>query len=223
MKLNQISRRIALAVAALTLIAGAAACGPEGSSDGRSAIERADDMGIGNPDAPVTIVEYASLTCPHCAAFHATVFKELKTNYIDTGKVRFVFRQFPTAPARLAVGGEAIARCQTDDEGYFAFLDLLFEKQRFWVLSQNPGQALRDLSSTMGISPEQFDSCIAYPQTITRIQEVGEHAVDTWAITGTPSFIINGDFAKNIRTLDDFAKIIDPIVAASSSAGEGAK
>lgn len=209
-----------LVSAALLLVAGAAACGSKTQSTGRSSIERADDYALGKVDAPVTIIEYASLTCPHCATFHGTVFKEIKSRYIETGKVRFVFRQFPTAPARLAVGGEAIARCKGGVENYYAVLDLLFAKQRFWVASANPGQALRDLSATVGITPDQFDACVADRDNVTRIQEIGTHAQETWGIAGTPSFIINGDLAKNMGTIDDFSAIIDPIVAAATGGDE---
>ncbi len=218
--LNTLNRRILLAGATLLLVAGAAACGPKAQSEGRSSIERADDYALGEPDAPVTLIEYASLTCPHCATFHATVFEEIKSRYIETGKVRFVFRQFPTAPARLAVGGEAIARCKGGEANYYAVLDVLFAKQRFWVASANPGQALRDLSATVGISPDQFDACIADQDNVTRIQEVALHAQDTWGIAATPSFIINGDLAKNMGTIEDFAAIIDPIVAAAAGGDE---
>ncbi|VAW01114.1 Periplasmic thiol:disulfide interchange protein DsbA [hydrothermal vent metagenome] len=214
------NRRIILgAVAALTLITGVTACGENTGTNGRSAIERADDYGMGEVNAPVTIVEYASLTCPHCATFHQTIFPELKSKYIDTGKVRFVFRQFPTAPARLAVGGEAIASA----DNYFELLDLLFEKQRFWVYSQNPGQALRDIGATVGITPEEFEACIADKENVTRIQEVGNHAIETWGIRGTPSFIINGELAENMATIDDFIAKLDPLLGETTITEEGKK
>jgi len=212
---KNLNRRVLFAAAAFVLTIGLAACGSDNASSGRSSIERADDLAIGDPKAPVTIVEFASLTCPHCATFHKGMFKEIKTKYIETGKVRFVFRQFPTPPVRLAVGGEAIARCKAGADNYFAMLDILFEKQMYWVRSQNPGQALRELASTAGISSEEFETCLADPENITRIQEVSKHASDTWGVNSTPSFVINGELATNMRTIDDFTKIIDPILAAA--------
>ncbi len=213
--MKHLNRRNVFATIALAVTMGLAACGADSGSSGRSAIERDDDMAIGNPDAAVTIVEFASLTCPHCATFHNGIYKDIKSKYIETGKVRFVFRQFPTPPVRLAVGGEAIARCKADVDKYFAMIDVLFEKQMYWVRSQNPGQALRELAATAGISPEEFETCLADPQNITRIQEVSKHASETWGINSTPSFVINGELAQNMRSFDDFAKIIDPILAAS--------
>ncbi|MBL4596373.1 MAG: DsbA family protein [Robiginitomaculum sp.] len=217
--MKKMKRRVVLLAVALSLSLGVAACGQ--STGGRSSIERDDDYALGNPDAPVTIIEYASLTCPACATFHRTIYPELKAKYVETGKVRFIFRQFPTAPARLAVGGEAVARCKGSSDIYFEVVDLLFEKQRLWVSSQNPGQALRDLGATVGISAAEFDACVADEANVTRIQEVVKHAVDTWAVNSTPSFIINGDLAKNMRSIEDFAAIIDPILAGSEGGKKG--
>jgi len=211
--MRNFTRRTLLSVTTIAMVIGLAACGGDASSSGRSAIERDDDHALGNPDAAVTIIEYASLTCPACAVFHQTIYPELKAKYIDTGKVRFVFRQFPTPPARLAVGGEALARCEGSTETYFELIDVLFEKQRLWRSSQNPGQALRDIGATAGITTEQFDACLADKENVTRIQDVVNHAVATWGINSTPSFVINGEYVQNIRSIDDFAKVIDPVLA----------
>lgn len=212
-----LSRRFLFSFAAIFLIAGTAACNPKSTSEGRSAIERDDDYAIGKPDAPVTIIEFASSTCPACAVFHRSIYPELKSRYIETGHVRFVFRQFPTPPARLAIGAEAIARCKGGSQNYFNLIDALFEKQAFWLRSPTPGQALRDIASTAGITKEQFDACLNDPQNITRIQDVVKHANETWGVTGTPSFVINGELAVNMRNIDDFAKIIDPLIAKSKT------
>ncbi len=224
---KQISQKIILAAAAFSLIAGAASCGPKEEKANakapiaRSAFERDDDMSIGDPNAPVTIVEYASLTCPHCAVFHKMIFPQIKETYVDTGKVRFVFRQFPTAPAQLAVGGEAVARCKGPDT-YFELLGLLFEKQEFWLLSQNPGQALRDLGAMYGITPAEFDACIADTTNITRMQDVMDHARETWGLDATPRFIINGKLAEDLIKIEDFTKLIDETWAEATK-GESKK
>ncbi|MCF6293296.1 MAG: DsbA family protein [Robiginitomaculum sp.] len=211
--MKRFTKRTLLSIATTAMIIGLASCGGANTSNGRSAIERDDDHALGNPDAAVTIIEYASLTCPACAAFHQTIYPELKAKYIDTGKVRFIFRQFPTPPARLAVGGEALARCEGSTETYFELIDVLFEKQRLWRSSQNPGQALRDIGAAAGITTEQFDACLADKENVTRIQDVVNHAVATWGINSTPSFVINGEYVQNIRNIDDFAKVIDPVLA----------
>lgn len=211
--MKSFTKRTLLTITAVAMAIGLASCSGGNTTNGRSAIERDDDHALGNPDAAVTIIEYASLTCPACAAFHRTMYPELKAKYIDTGKVRFVFRQFPTPPARLAVGAEAMARCAGSTETYFELIDVLFEKQRLWVSSSNPGQALRDIGATAGITTEQFDACLADKENVTRIQDVVNHAVETWNINSTPSFVINGEHVKNIRSIDDFAKVIDPVLA----------
>ncbi len=205
-------RRFLAVLTPLALCAGLAACSGGGSdTDGRSSAERDDDMAMGDPKAPVVMIEYASLTCPHCADFHEDVFPELKNKYIDTGKMRFVFRQFPTPPVPYAVGGEAVARCAGPDK-YFDLLDVLYEKQRYWVTSNNPRKALMDIAATAGISQESFDACVSDEANIKRIQEVSKTAQDEFKITGTPSFIINGKLRPRVRTIESFVEIIDPIL-----------
>jgi protein-disulfide isomerase len=167
-------------------------------------------MAMGDPGAPVVMIEYASLTCPHCATFHEEVFPALKVKYIDTGKMRFVFRQFPTPPVPYAVGGEAVARC-AGPEKYFDLLDILYEKQRYWVTSNNPRKALMEMAATAGINQADFDACVSDESNIKRIQEVSVIARDQ-GITGTPSFIINGKLRPNVRTLESFEDIIDPLL-----------
>lgn len=209
-KVSQFARRALTGLAVIGLCFSAAACN-KGNS-GRSSIERPDDMAIGNPNAPVTIIEYASLTCPHCGDFEEEVFKPLRKEYVDTGKVRFIYRQFPTPPARLAIGAEAVARCKGDSKDYFELLDVLYDKQRSWVLSDNPGQALRDIAATAGITPAQFDKCVSDPEVTKRIDEVVQHAVKTWGLNSTPQFIINGQHYENLHSLEGFQKVLDPML-----------
>ncbi len=206
--MTQLPRLAALAFA-LFLSAALAAC--SGSGGGRSAAERPDDMALGNPKAKVVIYEYASLTCPHCADFHKEIFPKLKAKYIDTGKVRFVFRQFPTPPVPYAVGAEAVARCAGPDK-YFDLLDALYERQRFWVTSSNPRQALMDIAATAGISQKQFDACVADEANVKRIQEIAKLAQSEYNISGTPSFVINGKLRPGVRSLESFEEIIDPLL-----------
>lgn len=204
-------RRLLFIMMSLALGALLAACSGAGNtSNARSSVERDDDMATGNPDAKVVIVEYASLTCPHCATFHQEVFPALKSKYIDTGKIRFIFRQFPTAPAPYAVAGEAVARCAGPDK-YFDILDVLYEKQRYWV-SNNARQALMEIAATAGISQTQFDACVADEANIKRIQDVVNDAQGRYNISGTPSFVINGKLRPQVRVAEDFYAILDPIL-----------
>ncbi|MDQ7019189.1 MAG: DsbA family protein [Robiginitomaculum sp.] len=206
------SRRLFIALTPLVLGVALAACGGNGSNGStRSAAERDDDMAMGDPKAPIVVIEYASLTCPHCADFHEEIFPELKKKYIDTGKVRFVFRQFPTPPVPYAVGGEAVARCAGPDK-YFDLLDILYAKQRYWVTSNNPRKALMEMAATAGISQADFDACVSDEANIKRIQEVSKLAQEEFKITGTPSFVINGKLRPRVRTLESFEEIFNPIL-----------
>src|SRR5690554_935145 len=118
------------------------------------------EMSLGKADAPVTIVEYASMTCPHCANFHKTTFPELKKKYIDTGKVRFIFREFPLDP--LAAGGFMLARCAGKDDKtkYFAMVETLFHQQKEWVV-QKPIEPLKSIAKQAGFTEQSFDQCLS--------------------------------------------------------------
>ena len=200
---------------------GLAACGGDSgasSSDGAAATASADiyqydarpsDMVLGDPNAPVTIVEYASVTCPHCANFHKTTFKPLKEKYIDTGKVKFVFREFPTAPAQLAVAGFMLARCAADNsdaEAYFTMLDALFRKQQDWI-GQNARDELLKISAAVGLNEEQFTACVQDEAAVDRLRDDIEHASNTYNITGTPTFLVNGE-KKEIFTIEQFDEVL---------------
>src|SRR5262245_44881658 len=145
--------------------AGLALAGCQGSSGGVPG-EDASDMGIGPTTAKVHLTEYASVTCPHCAAFHKDVWPQLKANYIDTGKIRFVFREFPTAPQEVAVAGFQLARCAAngDPVKYFAMIDVLFDQQQavFAAMQENKVRdELLRIGQTAGLSPEAFEKCIS--------------------------------------------------------------
>ena len=124
--------------------------------------------------------------------------------------MRFVFRQFPTPLVPYAVGGEAVARC-AGPEKYFDLLDNLYDKQRYWVTSNNPRKALMEMAATAGISQADFDACVSDEANIKRIQEVSVIAQDI-GITGTPSFVINGKLRPRVRTLESFEEIFNPIL-----------
>ncbi len=166
------------------------------------------DMVIGAEDAPVTIIEYASFTCPHCATFHENTFSKIKANYIDSGKVRFIYREVYFDRPGLWAG--MVARCGGDMR-YFGIVDMLFEKQRDWISGGEPAKivaSLRKIGLTSGLSNEALDACLAdgdHAQALVANFEKNTKADD---ITATPSFVINGEKYSNM-SYADFAKVID--------------
>ena len=127
----------------------------------RQAAEKNDPLServLGDPNAPITILEYSSLTCPHCAAFHANTLPQLKKDYIDTGKVKLVFRDFPFD--RAALQASMLARC-SNPERYFGFLDVLFKSQNKWAGASDPAQALAQTGKLAGVGDQQFKECLA--------------------------------------------------------------
>ncbi len=143
---------------------------------------------LGNKDAKVTIIEYASLTCSHCASFHKKVYPDLKRDYIDTGKVKYILRDFPLDG--IALKASMMARC-IDDEKYFNIMEVLFKSQFKWHGSQDPIQSLKQTSKLAGLSSESFDKCIANKDLEKSILDKMQAGQKKWEIKATPSFIFN--------------------------------
>ena len=213
----QPSRRTALVATAALGAFALAGCG--GSNDQASADADTDtaaatgDNVIGDPGAPVTVIEYASITCPHCKAFHEQVWPDLKSRYIDTGQVRFVFRELPTSPSALAMAGFLMARCAPDDK-YFDILDILFERQNELVRAYQARTAREELlkiARPMGISDDAFDACVSNEAEIMRIQEIGDEGYRRFGVSGTPTFVIDNQ-SYPAMTIEQFAEIIDPML-----------
>jgi protein-disulfide isomerase len=176
----------------------------------------ASEMALGAEDAPVTIVEYASVTCPGCAAFHAAVFPEIKERFIDTGEVRFVYREFPTAPQNLAYAGFVLARCAATDTGapaYFAMVDALYERQRDWIYAPNPGEALEGIFAQVGFDRSAMEQCLRRQDIIDAINEnvlTGQEA----GVDSTPSFFIDGEPMERARSAEGYIEQIEAAIAA---------
>ena len=166
----------------------------------------AGDIMIGSDKAPVTIIEYASMTCPHCAHFEETTLPELKKRYIDTGKVRYVMREFPLDA--LAAAGFMLARCAGPDK-YETVVETLFAKQPDWV-TQKPIEPLMAIAKQFGFTEESFNACLAYQKVLDDIQAVRDHAVNKLGVNSTPTFFINGKRFTGDQTIDAMAKEIDP-------------
>lgn len=183
--------------------------------------EDPSDMAIGPANAKVHVIEYASVTCPHCAEFHRTVWPQLKANYIDTGKIRFVFREFPTAPQEVALAGFQVARCAAagNAERYFAMIDVMFDQQPtlFAAMQKNTVRdELLRIAQAAGVSPEAFDQCITDPEGAKRINETVAKAVKL-GVDGTPSIFVNGEKRGNeALTYAGLSKLLDAQLAAKS-------
>jgi protein-disulfide isomerase len=166
------------------------------------------DQVLGAADAPVTIIEYASMTCPHCSHFHETTFPEMKTKYIDTGKVRFIFREFPLDP--LAAAGSMLARCAGKDK-YFPMIDALFSQQKDWVV-QKPLAPMLAIAKQAGFTQQTFDECLANQQMLNGIEESRTRAASKFNVNSTPTFFINGKIFRGALTPEELDKQVTPLL-----------
>jgi protein-disulfide isomerase len=164
------------------------------------------DFMIGSDKAPVTIIEYASMTCPHCAHFSATTFPELKQRYIDTGKVRFTLRAFPLDA--LAAAGFMLAVCG-GKEKYMPMLEVLFAKQPDWIVKE-PLPPLKSIAKQFGFTEDQFNQCLANQKVLDGVQQVRDHAVEKLGVNSTPTFFVNGKKLTGDLSIEQLAKEIDP-------------
>jgi protein-disulfide isomerase len=176
---------------------------------GQSSAAEPQEQAIGSPDAPVTIIEYASLTCPHCAHFHTDVLPELKERYIATGKVRLIYRDFPLDQRALAAA--ALAHC-AGPERYFGFLDVLFQTQESWARADDFLGALKTLGKLGGLADQQMDACFADEQLTDRILQTRLDAQSQYEVSSTPTFVIDGKTHTGVRDIDEFAGLIDPLL-----------
>jgi protein-disulfide isomerase len=169
------------------------------------------DMALGPANAPVTITEYASMTCPHCAAFNAEVFPKIKSTYIDTGKIRYVFREFPLDIK--AAAGSMLARCiAKDDAGkYFAVVDMLFRQQSDWVM-KNTTETLTRIGKQAGLSEKAVEDCLKDQALLDKIAADQKYAAEVLKVNSTPTFFINGDVIKGEASFDEFDKKIKSLL-----------
>jgi len=176
------------------------------------------DMVHGSPTAPVTIVEYASMTCPHCAAFQKDIIPKLNKDYVDTGKVKVIFREYPLdGAARMA---SAVARCLPGDQ-YFSFIDLLFKNQMNWIKDfdndnkltrEDILEGLTQMGRFAGLSGEKVKSCADDPKNLALVDGNWMEGQTKYNVNSTPTFIINGTTHAGEIPYDELQKIIDPLV-----------
>jgi protein-disulfide isomerase len=168
------------------------------------------DIVLGSDKAPVTIIEYASMTCPHCAHFSETTFPELKKRYIDTGKVRFIFREFPFD--KFAAAAFMLARCAGKDH-YMAVVETLFAKQDQWVVNE-PRAPLENIAKQFGFTDATFKQCLENQKVLDDIETVRNRAVEKLGVNSTPTFFVNGKKLVGDVPIDTLAKEIDPYLKA---------
>ncbi len=171
------------------------------------------EMTLGAEDAPVTMIEYASFTCPHCASFHNSTFDRLKEDYIDTGKVRLIYREVYFDRPGLWAG--MVARC-AGEVRYFGVVSLLYEKQREWIGDGTPAQIaqnLRQIGKTAGLSDAELDACLSDADKARAMLDAYEAHMKEYDVQGTPSFVINGELHSNMA-YEEMKKLIEAELAA---------
>ncbi len=211
------------AVASVLFALALAGCNQSSSSlastSGGSNVEiKPTDMVHGSKDAPVTMVEYASMTCPHCAAFQKDVIPLLNKDYVDTGKVKVIFREYPLdGAARMA---SAVARCLSGDQ-YFSFIDLLFKNQMNWIKDfdgngtlnkEDVLEGLTQMGRVAGLSAEQVKSCSEDPKNLALVDANWMEGQTKYNVNSTPTFLINGTSHAGEIPYADLKKILDPLV-----------
>ena len=214
-----ITRRAFTAALSLTGLAALAGLSPLRLITSASAQSASDvakpvslpDMVLGPADAKATITEFASMTCPHCAAFNAETFPKIKSAYIDTGKVRYIFREFPLDIK--AAAGSMLARCIANGDApkYFAVTDMLFRQQNDWV-TKNTTETLARIGKQAGLSQQQVETCLKDQALLDKIAADQKYASDVLKVDSTPTFFINGERIKGEASFEEFQKKIDPLL-----------
>jgi protein-disulfide isomerase len=208
-------RELAMSSAAVLVLGGfgplnGVACAETISSLELMAKGALDDIAMGSETAPVTIIEYASMTCPHCAAFEVQVFPKLKEKYIDTGKVRFILREFPLDG--LAAAAFMLARCAGPDK-YYPLVETLFAQQPKWAV-RNPIEPLMAIAKQAGFTQQSFEACINNKDALAKVQQVRDRAANQFKVKATPTFFINGERHEGGMSIEDLDKMIEPYLKA---------
>ena len=214
-----ITRRAFTAALSLTGLAALAGLSPlrliadamaQGAADVAKPVSL-PDMALGPANATVTITEYASMTCPHCAAFAEGVFPKLKSEYIDSGKIRYVFREFPLDIK--AAAGSMLARCIAKDDSakYFAVIDMLFKQQNDWVM-KNTTETLTRIGKQAGLSQQAVETCLKDQALLDKIAADQKFATDVLKVNSTPTFFINGEMIKGETSFEEFDKRIKSLL-----------
>jgi protein-disulfide isomerase len=168
------------------------------------------DHVLGSPDAKVTVIEYASPTCPHCALFHNTIYPEFKTQYIDSGKVKFILRPF----VRNVLDAVVFMLAEASGEaGYHNVIETYFKTQDTWAVADNPRNALLDIAKQLGFTDQTFEAALTNQDLFKGMETLREQAVNDFKLTGTPTFYINGKQLTGEKTIAELSAEIDPLLA----------
>ncbi len=206
---------VAAGILALVVAVVASGCGDSGGSTPTAPTPAAPlpamsvmlaEKTLGSATAPVTMIDYSSLGCSHCADFHAATLPQLKAAYIDTGRMRFVYRDYPLDNT-AALAASMVARCSGDN--YFATLDALFKAQSSWAYSANYAAAIKAVVSPLGMTSDVVDTCLASTELRNGVIAMRDLGSRTYGIQGTPTFIINGQKVIGAQPFDYFAAIVD--------------
>jgi protein-disulfide isomerase len=213
-KMNADSRNkwIGAAIAAVLIIAAAGyyfSTRDAQTASGQTGVmeeQALPDIVMGEADALVTIVEYASMTCPHCATFHLNTLPGIKEKYIDTGKAKLILREFPFDPRAAAAA--MLARC-APQERFYPLIDVLFQRQNEWATADDPRPILLQTAKLAGFTQESFEACLKNQELLDNVRAVQEKAADDYGVSSTPTLFVNGEKHAGALSVEDLSKIID--------------
>lgn len=198
---------------AATLVAGAVANAPGAEIEMAKLMAPVGDIPdhpLGSADAKVVVIEYLSPTCPHCAAFHNGVYPQLKADYIDTGKIRFIPRPF----VRNILDAVVFMLAESaGEEKYHDIIATYFKTQDQWATSQTPNDAIYAIAQQLGFTKESYDAALTNQALFTGMEQMKEQAIDEFKLEGTPQFYINGKILTGEKTIEQFKAAIDPLLA----------
>jgi protein-disulfide isomerase len=214
MALISLSRRGLFAALSLAVTLTAPVQAETPADKGKAMLEAASPLGdrvLGDPKAPVTLIEYASATCPHCAEVHKTLLPQIKKEYVDTGKVKFIFREFPLDQNALAVF--MLVRC-LPEEKFFPVTDIIFERQQSWAKAPNPAVEVEKIMAEAGMNKAAFGACLKNNETAKKMVEYSQKSAKDFGIKGTPALFVNGQFVDGHKDMTDVKKALDEAIAA---------
>ena len=185
-------------------------CGPALAADNPTS--ESLDRVLGKATAPLTVIEYASMTCPHCAHLHEDVMPSIKSDWIDTGKVKLIYRDFPTNPVGMAVGVGMITQCAPKEQ-YFPILGLLFKAQDRWLHSQDPLSEIKRTVGLAGLTPGDVDTCLKREELGNAIQARAEEGLKQYGISSTPTLVVDGKRYEGELTYPQIKKAFEAAYA----------
>ena len=210
---KNIVKKTVLAVAVLVMIgvsSGGIGSGPADAQSLPPVEKMTAERSLGNKNAKVTVIEYASLTCSHCAAFHTGPWPAIKKEYVDTGKIKFIFRDFPLD--RVALAASMIARC-APEERYFGVISLMFETQDTWRGAANPQAALESIGRLAGMPAEILQACVQNRTVFDAVMKQRNDGDQKFKIESTPTILVNGEKIDGSVDIGRFREVVDQALA----------